>query len=612
MGHLTRAASGPPAAKSKPPRSLKLEYSGNLIKHLGLQMYAGAVPALAELVSNAWDADASKVTIEIPFGQSITKSHLIRVTDNGRGMSWEDVALEYLVIGRDRRMARGTKTPKGRGLMGRKGVGKLAGFGIANIVEVRTVRNKWLTHFEMDYREMTNPKRSEYIERYEPVVLADKAVNEPNGTSITMRNLQITRAINEDEFRGSMARRFSILSNQFQVVVDGKPIKPTTDDDLAYRTPERGRHVTQVPGFGKIEWWMGITLETIKTPEGRGVAVFAHGKMVQTPFLFNLHGGLHAQHLTQYLTGEVFADRLDEEEDYIATGRQSVSWDLPVPNALEAWGQDAIRSYIKEASVKRERAKDKESLEAIDKVLGGAFNARLQELPELERRQARALVSSLRKIRETDSSKDYAANVADGILSIYEGGIGNWAPVKLLDGDSVVDEYGAFDTARVRSLLRDRLEFLRHLRSLMRDRPRSVDAFVLLQQNPWIVTGGASLPVADSDYEREIRSQWRKRNANLSDKVQIIAGYLSKSRFVIVVEGSNPTTATVERWREPTWLTIAEAPSKIFFVSRRPPDSIQRNGIVLGSMEQFRKRSASALGAIGKALPSSTAESLSR
>ena len=46
---------------------LTMHFAGGLIKHLGLQMYSGPVPAIAELIANAWDAMASKVEIVIPF-----------------------------------------------------------------------------------------------------------------------------------------------------------------------------------------------------------------------------------------------------------------------------------------------------------------------------------------------------------------------------------------------------------------------------------------------------------------------------------------------------------------------------------------------------------------
>jgi hypothetical protein len=42
-----------------------MHVSGALVKHLGLQMYTGAVPAIAELVSNAWDAMAGTAPVYI-------------------------------------------------------------------------------------------------------------------------------------------------------------------------------------------------------------------------------------------------------------------------------------------------------------------------------------------------------------------------------------------------------------------------------------------------------------------------------------------------------------------------------------------------------------------
>src|SRR5438874_1119812 len=104
-----------------------MRYAGGLVRHLGLSMYRGAVPAIAELISNAWDADADAVEVDIPFGVGL-KDQVIRVVDNGRGMTWKDVENAYLVVGRNRRV-NGDRTEHGRVVMGRKGLGKLAGFG---------------------------------------------------------------------------------------------------------------------------------------------------------------------------------------------------------------------------------------------------------------------------------------------------------------------------------------------------------------------------------------------------------------------------------------------------------------------------------------------------
>ncbi len=123
---------------------LQLTVAGNIVKHLGVQMYAGRpVPAIAEFVSNAWDADATQVDIDIPLDtpwNPANEQQVITVSDNGNGMNWEMIRDAYLNVGRDRRKTEATdKYPGGRRLQGRKGVGKLAGFGIADTLEVQTI-----------------------------------------------------------------------------------------------------------------------------------------------------------------------------------------------------------------------------------------------------------------------------------------------------------------------------------------------------------------------------------------------------------------------------------------------------------------------------------------
>ena len=126
------------------PEDLVLTFAGNIVKHLGVQMYAGRpVPAIAELISNAWDADATEVNVSLPLDEawdSSDQGQFIQVSDNGNGMTWDTVRDAYLDVGRDRREAEKTdKSPGGRRLQGRKGLGKLAGFGIADILDVQTV-----------------------------------------------------------------------------------------------------------------------------------------------------------------------------------------------------------------------------------------------------------------------------------------------------------------------------------------------------------------------------------------------------------------------------------------------------------------------------------------
>ncbi len=58
-------------------RVLKIKFAGRLIDLLGQQMYGGAVPSVAELVANAWDADAPKVEIFIPEDIKVSDAEII-------------------------------------------------------------------------------------------------------------------------------------------------------------------------------------------------------------------------------------------------------------------------------------------------------------------------------------------------------------------------------------------------------------------------------------------------------------------------------------------------------------------------------------------------------
>ena len=68
---------------------LKLKFSGALVEQLGAQLYPSATATVAELISNAWDADAHNVWVGIPFGQSWNADGEIEVLDDGHGMTRE-------------------------------------------------------------------------------------------------------------------------------------------------------------------------------------------------------------------------------------------------------------------------------------------------------------------------------------------------------------------------------------------------------------------------------------------------------------------------------------------------------------------------------------------
>ena len=217
---------------------LKLRFLGALVEQLGAQLYPSATSTVAELISNAWDADANNVWVTIPFGQSWTTNGMIEVLDDGHGMSRQEAQDRYLIVGRKRRLQDGGFTPSGRLVHGRKGIGKLAAFGTAEILDCYTVSHNQVVSFRLDYNRIRKAKPSDDYEVEEttgqPQLFTPNQLRLSSGTRIRLTNLRLKRAISESQFMRSMSRRFAIDQTVMRVFINGKQLQ-RFDMDLEFR-----------------------------------------------------------------------------------------------------------------------------------------------------------------------------------------------------------------------------------------------------------------------------------------------------------------------------------------------------------------------------------------
>ena len=117
----------------------KMTFDLNTLEHLGVKLYTQYPPMIAELISNSWDADADTIKIEL-FDATEKK---IIVSDDGDGMTKDELNEQFLLIGRNRRLNDSEgKSREGRPVLGKKGIGKLSMFGIAKKITVTTVKNR--------------------------------------------------------------------------------------------------------------------------------------------------------------------------------------------------------------------------------------------------------------------------------------------------------------------------------------------------------------------------------------------------------------------------------------------------------------------------------------
>lgn len=115
-------------------KEYKINVDARILELLGPNLYTNIYYVLAELIANAYDADAKNVYVSI-------NDDLIMVEDDGYGMSYKDGEVSnFLSVAKESRLtSEDSKTKNGRYKMGRKGVGKLAALSISEDVEIMTI-----------------------------------------------------------------------------------------------------------------------------------------------------------------------------------------------------------------------------------------------------------------------------------------------------------------------------------------------------------------------------------------------------------------------------------------------------------------------------------------
>lgn len=489
---------------------LFLRFHGRIIDSLGIQMFQSPVAAIAELIANAWDADATEVKVDLP--ESPADSSVIIVADNGIGMTFGQCQNLYLDVGRNRRSTTcGAKSPNGRPVLGRKGIGKFSGFGIADVLEVETVSDETgeMTKFELDLAHLrgdryasTNEKEIKILERSGP----NNGRKSVKGTIVRLKKMKLRRTPEKIKFAESMARRFlaAQAADSFSVRVNGMRLPednalPNVQFDFStdYKEKEYPEDMRIESGIGiervggdEIRWRIRFNKKTIGSEELRGVSVFCGIKLAQTPFFFHLSGGLDGQHGQQYISGQVQADYLDQlDEDLITTERQRVNWELDEARPLLEWGQKRVKSLL---TIWKERRAE-ENLNKIENKLA-SFSTRLSKLEPSEQRTIR---KALKKVGTIESLTDEQfEEISSGILTAWEAGrlrdlidrvcdVDNMDEVEFL---KILAEAHVLNALHVAEVVKTKVGIIEGLRNLVEKGDRENSLRDYIADNPWLIS----------------------------------------------------------------------------------------------------------------------------
>jgi len=525
------------------------------VDKLGVKLYDRVSAVIAELVANSYDADATKVTISAPMGEYLAarvqeevkdRGFAIEVADNGGGMTPDEVNRFYLRVGAERRKDErgGTSKEFRRKVMGNKGVGKLAPFGICQQIEVITAGGKITAGTDENGKQTKGYLRAHLIlDRngilkdeefdYEPTVgKLDGTVAKATGTKIILRGFAYRRVPTIEDFSRQLAQRFGVKSSNWKIeLIDAvktpsDPNYKATVGQFAIKTMENtkisfkpdkdgeiegkafdtdGEPVENVnAGFayeGKnypVRGWVAYAKEPYKDDLMAGVRIYCWGKITSQTRVFNRRAGFTGEHdVRSYLVGELHADWLDENEDLIQTDRRDILWAHELGQKFEEWGQAVVRK-IGTRSRDPMKKKTWDRFKEISKLEARVKKAFPRDDQEALREQAMTVAKLIGQTMRADEVEDPVHVESFVQLSLM------LAPVITLDeklraaaeaGDSTLDVVTEIlKTARIAELAsfgriaEDRIRVIETVETLKDDPQTLESAFqTLIQTSPWLI-----------------------------------------------------------------------------------------------------------------------------
>lgn len=441
----------------------EMQVSLSVLGHLGINLYSNVAAVITETVANAWDADASEVHIKLTPDE-------ITISDNGFGMTINDMNSKYLTVGYQKRNNKDQLlTPKGRLPMGRKGIGKLSLFSIAKTVIVESIKDGEQHGLIMEVPAIEHAIKSG-AGRYYPEPLDATQVTVSQGTLVTLRDLNRSRIpATASALRKKLARRFSIIgSSDFKVYVDGVEVTAKEREDLKHvqfvwdlnsgidflkecpgliTVTDISSALVESPRFDpkwNIKGWIGSIKQPsqLNTPEGNlnSIVVLSRGRLFQENILDDINdGGIY----TKYLTGQLEADFLDtdEDEDIATSDRQRVVEDDPRYQYLKSLVKIALRKVAGQWSALREMQGAKEAKESnpvlvewisslkpasqgyAEKMIAQIESLPLEDKPQEKKELFKHAIFAFERLRIKEMSRELAEAVifnAEKLLPLLE------------------------------------------------------------------------------------------------------------------------------------------------------------------------------------------------
>jgi len=330
----------------------------SVLNHLGRNLYRSFPTVIGEAISNAWDANAKNVWIEID-----RDNNKFWIKDDGIGMDSNDFKEKFLKVGYSKRTKGGMTSPEpfSRPYIGNKGIGKLALLSCADKITVISRKSSKddyvggaIDNSGLDKAILDDISSHDYpLESVDDSLFTSIKTDHENGTIICFENIKDGIRNTDDFLKKIIALhfRFSLVDTNFNIYLDGELVTLESLKSIAEKT-EFVWNINNWTGDEYLEKYCDKVHKTIPTtmsenikgfiasvefPKDRnihstgekvGVDLFVNGRVRETDVLKHIPS---AQLPENYLYGQIHFDALDKDgKDRFISSREGVLADDPL------------------------------------------------------------------------------------------------------------------------------------------------------------------------------------------------------------------------------------------------------------------------------------------
>ncbi len=564
--------------------------SPRILDHLGVAAYSSIKKCLSELCSNCYDADAENVQIEIP--DNINSQSQIVIKDDGNGMSPDDVAHKYLYIGFNKRTESERSERKQRGVIGNKGIGKLAAFGVADTILIITVRDSVQSTVEL---------KKEYFDNFKnisdcAIEVKNEKSTSSNGTMLILKDFsdQI-KPIDISKLREYLFRTLPNVPD-FTIRVNSVPC--SADDIEGTRIPIN--HT-----FEDIGIINGFYVVANVRQKQAGIVIRVRKRIVTEPSLFGLEKRSHFSFSAEKLVGEINADFLDP---YINTSRDNFLEEAEEVGILKRYLQEYFRSIIDELEKDAEGKRTKKIIEVPD------IQTKLQNLPPHIRSKARSIIQAVIS-KSKLASEDEINELVDWIIKYFDSNVLRELMNSIIHAEvsdiqklvELIRDWGLRQMNNVTEIIRDQIDIIKKLEDLINsEKSLEVEVHKLIEGNLWLVREGLELWTSDKPLQKIMEDHFDTLlySKNKDERPDVLCRSRDEGSTAVLLEFKRPkvkvTMDHVTQALKYKGILVSQRPNlefETFVIGRKydsdvlaAKDSLAKGGLYLWSFSEILQK----------------------